>query len=167
MAQSLRDQLLQLGLAKGAKHVAKPTQAEIDLRKAYAERERREKAEAEAEARRREAEAVRKRELKNQIKQLLDGKALNAVAADLARNFEYGGKIRRVYVTAQQQQQINAGELAIVQHAGRYSIVPRVLAEAVAALEPRLVAVLIDDQGPEGGDDYADPRFAVPDDLHW
>src|SRR6185437_10483590 len=117
MSESLRDQLLKSGLVKqireerrgnegNGKPTAKPhshggkpptprrNQEDIDLAKAYAIR-------AQAEA----------GERKQKIQQLLDGKALNKAETELVRNFEYGGKIRRVHVDAEQLAALNAGEL--------------------------------------------------------
>ena len=134
---------------------------EIDLAKAYAIRaqtEARERKLAEQEA----AEQARlRRERKSQIQQLLDGKALNKADADQVRNFEYGGKIRRVHVDAAQLVALNAGELGVVQQAGRYLLVSRQIAEQVRAMDPQPVALLIE-PGAGGVDDDG-----VPDDLIW
>lgn len=134
---------------------------EIDLDKAYAIRaqtEVRERKLAEQEA----AEQARlRRERKLQVQQLLDGKALNKADADQVRNFEYGGKIRRVHVDAAQLVALNAGELGVVQHAGRYLLVSRQIAEQVRAMDPQPVALLVE-PGAGGVDDDG-----VPDDLMW
>src|SRR5690606_20857994 len=71
---------------------------DIDLAKAYAlraqseqrERERKEAAEREI--------AERRRAQREQVVAMLEGKTLNRDDADTPRHFEYGGKIRRVYV---------------------------------------------------------------------
>ena len=134
---------------------------EIDLAKAYAIRaqtEVRERKLAEQEA----AEQARlRRERKSQIQQLLDGKALNKADADQVRNFEYGGKIRRVHVDAAQLVALNAGELGVVQQAGRYLLVSREIAEQVRAIDSQPVALLVE-PGAAGVDDDG-----VPDDLMW
>lgn len=134
---------------------------EIDLAKAYAIR-----AQTEANERKRvEQEAAEqarlRRERKLQIQQLLDGKALNNAEADQARNFEYGGKIRRVHVDAAQLAALNAGELGVVQQGGRYLLVSREIAEQVRAIDSHLVALLVDPNADGVGDD------GVPDDLMW
>lgn len=134
---------------------------EIDLAKAYAIR-----AQTEANERKRvEQEAAEqarlRRERKLQIQQLLDGKALNKAEADQARNFEYGGKIRRVHVDAAQLAALNAGELGVVQQGGRYLLISREIAEQVRAIDAHLVALLVDPNAGGVGDD------GVPDDLMW
>jgi len=136
-------------------------QAEIDLARAYAIRARAEAAErkrAEQEA----AEQARiKRERKAQVQKLLEGQVLNKADADQARHFEYGGKIRRVYVDAAQLAAVNSGELGVIQQAGRYVLVTRELAEQVQAIDPAAVAILV----PPGEAGESDD--GVPADLIW
>jgi uncharacterized protein YaiL (DUF2058 family) len=178
MAESLRDQLLKSGLVKkvqsdrnrepkrvAGKPPAAPTRArgaqEIDLAKAYALRgqaEARERKQAEREA----AEQARlRRERKLRIQRLLDGKALNKAEADLVRNFEYAGKIRRIHVDAAQLAALNAGELGVVQHAGRYLLVSRETAEQLREIDAGHVALLVSSEAVGTDDD------GVPDDLMW
>lgn len=185
MADSLRDQLLKSGIVKQIKdekrpqqHVPKPhtshaagkpshkpkparSDSEIDLAKAYAIRaqkdaEERKRAEQEA------AELARlKRERKAKVQKLLEGQLLNKADADQVRHFEYGGKIRRVYVDAEQLADLNAGKLAVVQNAGRYLLVTQAVAEQVREIDPHLVALLVDPATAGVDDD------GVPDNLMW
>ena len=189
MADSLRDQLLKSGVVKqvqqnrarepkrpaspppgkparkgGKPHAARSSgqsQQDIDLAKAYALRaqtEARERQKIEQEA----AEQARlRRERKQKIQQLLDGKVLNKADADQPRNFEYGGKIRRVHVDAAQLAALNAGELGVVQQGGRYLLVSRDIAEQVRHIDPHLLALLVDPAAAGVDDD------GVPDDLMW
>ena len=143
------------------------TQEEIDLGKAYALRAETEKRERiAAEAAKQEAARVR-REAKARLDAFLVGKPLNDAAAEHARHFPYGGKIKRVHVTAEQLKALNAGELGVVQSSGRYLLVTSdVLAEA-KAIFPEAVALEVDPNAPPGSDEYADPKYQVPDDLVW
>lgn len=156
---------------RGARRPAQRAQgaadAGVDLARAYALRAQQEKHErAEAERQRQEA-AQRKREAKAAVAGLLVGKALNDAGADIARHFDYNGKIRRIHVTAAQLKALNAGELAVVQMDGRYLLVDAALAQAVRELLPSLVALHVDPQAPAVDDPYSDPRYAIPDDLVW
>lgn len=180
MADSLRDQLLKSGIVKQVRDEKRPSQqrgkgghgnagkskpsrdaAEIDLARAYAIRARDEAAErkrAEQEA----AERARvKRERKAEIQKLLEGQSLNKPEADQARHFEYGGKIRRVYVDAAQLVALNAGELGVIQQAGRYILVTREVAEQIRQIDAGVVALL-----PQPGES-AVADDGVPDDLVW
>lgn len=184
MAESLRDQLLKSGIVKqvreekrqaqpsggkpahkGGKPHAQPARnprdGEIDLAKAYAIRaqtEASERRKAEQEA----AEQARlKRERKQKIQQLLQGEALNKNDAEHPRHFEYGGKIRRVYVDQAQLAALNTGELGIVQQNGRYLVVTRAIAVQVRDIDPHQLALLLDPSTDGIGED------GVPDDLVW
>lgn len=186
MADSLRDQLLKSGIVKQVREEqraksppqsprggrppqgkGKPRapqsrrdQGEMDLAKAYAIR-----AQAEATERKRaEQEAAEqarlRRERKARIQKLLEGQALNKAEADQVRHFEYGGKIRRVHVDADQLAALNQGQLGIVQQNGRYLVVAQAIAEQVREIDPQQLALLVDPQA-AGADD------GVPDDLMW
>lgn len=190
MVDSLRDQLLKSGLvaktpenkrSRSAQRGARPARtgalarspakpasgggndsSEIDLAKAYAMR-----AQTEAGERRRADQAAAeqarlKRERKAKIKKLLHGAGLNKADAEKARHFEYGGKIRRIYLDPPQLLAVNVGELGVVQHEGHYILVSRELAAQVGELEPRLLALLMDPAAPT-----AEADDGVPDDLIW
>lgn len=139
----------------------------MDLAKAYAIRAQREKQERIEAEQRKQDEAKRKREAKARVVELLKDAVLNDAAAEIARHFEYGGKIRRIYVNAAQLKALNAGELAVVQLDGRYLLVTLATAEAVEALLPSLVALRVDPNAPATDDPYSDPKYQVPDDLVW
>ena len=182
MSESLRDQLLKSGLVKqireekrgndargrpsgkpqghGGKPAPRRSQEEIDLAKAYAIRAQTEANERKRAQQEAEEQARLRRERKQKIQQLLDGKALNKAETELVRNFEYGGKIRRIHVDAAQLSALNAGELGVVQQAGRYLLVAREIAEQVRAIDAHLLALLVDPDA--AGDDDG-----VPDDLVW
>lgn len=195
MSDSLRDQLLGLGFkpapkpdrkhdkpaaraagqakpaaqrAKGGKPPRPPKSREdIDLAKAYALRAQREKDER-IEAERQKQEAARlRREARAQLGELVHGKALNAADADIARHFPYGGKIKRIYVTAEQLRALNAGELGVLQLDGRYLLVTAGLLAQAEAIFPAAVALKVDPEAPAEEDPYADPKYQVPDDLVW
>lgn len=140
---------------------------DIDLAKAYAIRAQKEKDER-IEAERLKQEAAReRREAKARLSEFLAGKALNAADADHVRHFEYGGKIKRIHVTAEQLKALNSGALGVVQQDGRYLLVDAdTLAQAEAIFAPA-VALKVDPDAPAQDDPYADPQYQVPDDLIW
>lgn len=140
---------------------------EMDLAKAYAIRSQTEKNERIAAEKERQEQAQRRREGKLKLAELLKTAALNDKDAEIARHFEYGGKIRRVYVTAGQLRQVNVGELGVVQHGGRFFIVTPEHAHAAEALLTGARALLVDPNVESTDDQYADPQYQVPDDLVW
>jgi len=140
---------------------------DIDLAKAYAIRAQREKDERIEAERLKQEQARQRREAKSRLAELLRDKALNDPSADIARHFDYGGKIKRIYVTAEQFKALNAGTLGVVQLDGRYLLVDAgMLAQAEAIFAPA-VALKVDPDAPAGDDPYADPKYQVPDDLVW
>lgn len=176
MSESLRDQLLKAGFRPSPKpkpklHPGKPhpRQPEIreardsrepDLARAFALRAQVERAEREAAEREAREKAAAKKERKRRLQEVLAGKPLNANDADQPRNFEFAGKIRRIYVTNDQLARLNAGALGVVMHGGRALLVERGVVLAVQAIAPEVVALLVDPDAPAVDD-------GVPDDLMW
>jgi uncharacterized protein YaiL (DUF2058 family) len=195
MTDSLRDQLLGLGFKPAPKPERKPapkpsvgkhqqarkphphphakpapqrkTREDIDLGKAYALRAQREKDERIEAERKKQEEARQRREAKAKLAELLQGQALNAADAEIARHFSYGGKIKRIYVTEAQLRALNAGELGVVQLDGRYLLVTAAALTQAEAIFPPAVALKVDPNAPTEDDPYADPKYQVPDDLVW
>ena len=185
MGDSLRDQLLKSGIVKpggrepppdksavakklrppGGKshrHAQRPAKAEeIGLAKAYALRSQTQSRERQQLERAAAEQARLRRERKVRIQELLAGRALNKSGAEHPRHFEYAGRIRRVYVDAEQLRALNAGQLAIVQQGGRYLLVNRDLARQVQVIDAQLLALLVDP------DDTSASSDGVPDDLMW
>lgn len=172
MSESLRDQLLKAGFKSSPKVAAKPKShahprkpeprapAEPDLAQAFAMRAKVDRAEREAVERETREKAAARKERKRKLQTLLEGKALNKADADQPRNFEFGGKIRRVHVTPEQLAQLNAGELGVVMHGGRALVIARDVALQAQAIAPEVVALLVDPSAPWADD-------GVPDDLMW
>lgn len=138
-----------------------PRDGEIDLAKAYAIRKQAETTERRQAEQAAAEEARLKRERKQKLQELLQGQAQNKKDAEHARHFEYGGKIRRVYVDQAQLAALNAGELGVVQQGGHYLVVTRAIAEQVRAIDAHQLALLAEPGGGGVGED------GVPDDLVW
>ncbi|HZH44539.1 MAG TPA: DUF2058 family protein [Lysobacter sp.] len=153
--------------AQGHKPRPPRTAEEIDLAKAYALRAQREQEERLAAQKAKEEEARRRREARAKLGELLKGATLNDPEADIARHFEYGGKIKRIYVNAAQLRALNAGELGVVQLDGRYLLVSAETLVQAEAIFPQCVALKVDPNASPEEDPYADPKYQVPDDLVW
>jgi uncharacterized protein YaiL (DUF2058 family) len=151
----------------GASRSTPRTQEEIDLAKAYALRATKEKDERIAAEREKQEVARFKREAKAKLVELIKGKTLNVADAEHVRHFEYGGKIRRVHVTAEQLKALNVGDLGVIQIDGRYSLVSAETALAAREILATHVALLVDPNAPVADDPYSDPAYQVPDDLIW
>lgn len=186
MGESLQDQLRALGLAKQQKHArksrAEPGQSgkqraarepaehpagEMSLDQAWALREQEEQRRAQAAQRQAQAERIRKQEedrrrraLNEQVRAIVDAHRLSRDDAELARNFMFRGRIRKMYVTPEQQRALNAGELGIVYLAGGYHLLASEQLQAVRAISAEHVVEpesAVEDEG----------EFPVPDDLVW
>ena len=151
---------------QGRPHASR-TREEIDLAKAYAIRAQREKDERIEAERLKQEQARLRREARAKLDELLQGQALNAADADIARHFPYGGKIKRIYVTAEQLKALNAGELGVLQQNGRYLLVTAALLDQAEAIFPAAVALRVDPNASAEEDPYADPKYQIPDDLIW
>jgi len=150
----------------GAKPGAR-SREDIDLAKAYAMRAQREKDERIAAEAAKQEEARKRREARAKLTELVKDKSLNVIDADIARHFPYGGKIKRIYVTAEQLKALNAGELGVVQVDGRYLLVSIELIAQAEEIFPAAIALKVDPNAPAEDDPYADPQYQVPDDLVW
>ena len=106
-------------------------------------------------------------EARARLAELVKDKSLNAAEADIARHFPYGGKIKRIHVTADQLKALNAGELGVLQMDGRYLLVTAELLAQAAEVFPPAIALRVDPDAPAAEDPYADPKYQVPDDLVW
>lgn len=156
------------GQGSGNPRPSRPrTQEEMDLAKAYAIRAQKEKEERIEAERLRQEEARVRREAKAKLAEFLKDKSLNDPAAEIARHFPYGGKIKRIHVTEAQLKALNAGELGVVQLDGRYLLIAAPLLAEVEAIFAPAVALRVDPDAPAGDDPYADPQYQVPDDLVW
>lgn len=140
---------------------------DIDLAKAYAIRAQREKDERIAAERLKQEQARQRREAKARLVVFMGAKSLNAAEADHVRHFEYGGKIKRIHVTAGQLKALNAGELGVVQMDGRYLLVDAATLLQAEAIFAPAVALKVDPHASAADDPYADPQYQVPDDLVW
>ena len=181
MAGSLRDQLLKAGLVsnqqvrdskrkshKKRKQAGNKSGEGISLAQAYGQRSQQEKSERDRELNRQREEAKRRKEVKARLRQIIVGNALNDKTAEIARHFEYKGKIRKIYLTADQQKGLNAGRLGIAYFAGRYYLLDGERIATVGEVDQPSVALFISaEDSTDENEDQEYAQFKVPDDLMW
>jgi uncharacterized protein YaiL (DUF2058 family) len=188
MGNSLQDQLKALGLAKGkspgnqqatrpASHPRKPVMikepgkstradkpgkpGELSLEKAFALRQQDEKRRAD-QARQKKLEEDRQRKLlNNAIREIVRAHRLNRDDADIARNFMFRGRIRKIHVTPEQLKALNAGELGIAYLSGGYHLLAGQHADTIRQLSAAHVPDL------SAGSEDDDEEFPIPEDLIW
>jgi len=177
MGDSLQDQLKALGLAKEKKSAqkrkkpgrrpgqggsAKPTaDGELSLDKAWKLRAKEEKDRVDQARARKRAEDRRRREINNAIRKIVDPNRLNREDAEIARHFMFRGRIRTVYVTADQNRALAEGRLGLAYVTGGYHLLAPEQIEAVREIAADHVVDL------DSGDDPEEEDFPVPDDLIW
>jgi len=179
MGNSLQDQFLKAGLidkkkahqatkAKQKKTKLKQKQklSEVDEAKLAAEKMLAEKVERDRKLnQQRQAEAEQKT-ITAQIRQLIEMNRLDRANAEIAYSFTDGSKVKQLYVTEQQQQQLTKGRLAVVRLDEQYELVPKGAAEKIALRDEQSVILINESQLAVDEDDpYAE--FEIPDDLMW
>jgi uncharacterized protein YaiL (DUF2058 family) len=179
MGESLQDQLRALGLAnqqkdarKGHKEPDKSGKqrperrpagepaSEMSLDQAWALRDQEEQRRAQEARSRKQEEDRRRRALNERVRALIDAHRLNRDDAEIPRNFMFRGRIRKIYVTPEQQAALTAGKLGIAYLAGTYHVLASDHLAAVRSISPEHVVER--DAGCE-----SEEEFPVPDDLQW
>jgi uncharacterized protein YaiL (DUF2058 family) len=180
MSDSLKDQLLALGLAKQkqnprkARNVQKKTgparksagdgqrnNAELSLEQAYALKRRDEQSRVDEARKKKQEEDRQRRLLNNAIRDIVKANRLNRDDAEVARNFMFRGRIRKVNVTPEQLKALNSGEMGIAYLSGGYHLLAKKHTDAVRTLSAEHVPDL------EAGSSLDDGEHPVPEDLSW
>lgn len=109
--------------------------------------------------------------LRAEIRQIIqqnDQKSTVARDDDVPYNFLHGKKVKRIYVSRAQQEQLSSGSLVIVNNDGRYHLVSSSVADKISTRDPKRIIAQQESQSeePSADDDYY-ARFKVPDDLDW
>lgn len=176
---SLQDQLLKAGIVdkKKAKKIqqeqrkeakSRPKgQVQLDENKEQARRALAQKAERARELNLQQQAENDKKAIQAQIIQLIKMNSIPRAGGDIAYQFSDGKKIKKIYVTRQQQDELVKGRVAIVRLGESYELIPAPAAEkviqrdeAAVLLLNRGVSVEVDEEDP-----YAD--YQIPDDLMW
>ncbi|EDY85540.1 conserved hypothetical protein [gamma proteobacterium HTCC5015] len=148
-----------------AKHSAPQGVANKEARKAHAAANK--VSEAEREKRAKQEQAEQRRLLNIQLLNALQEQAIEEPATDpegkVKFNYPYEGKIRGIYVTAEQQQRLADGELVITLIKAKTKMIPKAAVASVLEIDPDRFIYEVPREDPD--DPYKD--YAVPDDLVW
>ena len=181
MAKSLADQLLGAGLVdqKKAKQAQQKTcketriqhklkQPPVDQTQARLAQERAAKAERDRELNQQRRDAENLKAMHAQVRQMLEHSGIKS-DGDIRFNFNdpRSNKIKSLYVSARQQNQLAQGQLAVCSDDHQYVLVPRNIADKIAQRFQEAVIFLADykNDTPTEDDPYKD--YPVPDDLMW
>ena len=176
---SLQDQLLKAGLTsqKKVKQVnqEKTRQKKVErrtgvetpdeVRLAVLEKQRKDAERARELNAQRDALA-REKAVMAQIAQMIQQSREGKGGGDIAYNFTYDGKVKRLFVSEAVRAHLVAGRLLIVAHDEGFELVPRVVGEKIAEHAPSLVIRVGQSSAAVDADDpYAD--YKIPDDFTW
>lgn len=179
MSNPFQDQLLKAGIvskqqvqkANRDKHKKKKQQspkktAAIDETKIAAQQAAKAKADQDRELNRKKEDEAKRKAASAEINQLITKNRIErGDDCDIAYNFEHGGKVNRIYISKEMQQQIAKGKLGIARIEGKYELVPKPVAEKIQLRNEGRVVLFNDVQKTAEDDEYAD--YQIPDDLIW
>ncbi len=106
-----------------------------------------------------------KKQIENQILQLINLNKLPIEDDGNAYNFTDQNKVKTIYINDETRQHIIAGKLAIVKSKTRYEVVPAPVAEKIMQRGEQFVIVLFTENTENSDDDYQ--GYEIPDDLIW
>lgn len=176
---SLQDQLLKAGIVdkkkvkqvrhekhKQIKQQPKGRQSE-DEAKMLARKALEDKAARDREINRQRQAQAEQKAIAAQIAQLVQLNRVDRQQGDQPYQFTDERKIKKLFVTARQQEQLGNGVLAIVRHGEGYELVPAGVADKIRQRDDN--AVVLHHARSTGGKDEDDPyaEFQIPDDLMW
>lgn len=163
MSKSIRDQLLGLGL-KPAKPQGKPPAKTHKPRPALPKASKAAPSKPKPiSAKQAAAQQILERQLLNQqLQAVLTQHGASAPDGEQKFSYSYAGKIRNIYVSEAQRQQIIAGELSITIFKAKSILIKPAAILPILAIDP---ARFIYTASQSAEDD--DPDHAVPDDLMW
>ncbi len=138
----------------------------IDAEKAAALKSRAEKAEEDRKLNRQLEESAKARSVQSQIKDLIQMNR-QPREGDIPYQYVDGKKVKRIYISAVHQAQLNDGRLAIVKSADGCELVPATVARKIMERSQGSVLYLYEknDRQDEEDDYYKD--YKIPDDLTW
>ncbi|MEM7408026.1 MAG: DUF2058 family protein [Pseudomonadota bacterium] len=110
------------------------------------------------------------RALRQRVHQLItDNHEPRGEEAQVPFHFVKGSRVKRIYVTEDQQRRLSADELAVAAMKGRHYVIPTPVAQQIHELiPPYFISMGAQDQDinlTDVDDEYAE--FQVPDDLMW
>lgn len=177
MADSLRDQLIAAGFEAPKKQVKKPGKGPNKKRKPDTSHGAKKKnsasgksAEASAQQAKNataEAEILKRKQLKAQIKELIDNNKVENWKGEIAYRYTVDKRIRELYVTEAVQKQLTAREVAITRLNGDTYLVPLAIASEIIKINPQWSVFNASDEEEKKTDDDGYSDFQVPDDLQW
>lgn len=180
---SLADQLLNMGVvdkkkAKKSKHQKRQTdnknrkavksgkEVQTDNMQQQLEQAAREKQQKDLELNKQRDAELASKALLAEVAQIAQQHAIDIPKeAEIAYNFTHSNKVKKLYITSEQQKDLTQGYLAIVVAGENYALIPDKIAERIESRLPELVIRTQAEKSLAEDDPYAD--YEIPDDLMW
>lgn len=174
---SLKDQLLKAGLApkkpkqqpkkKKAPTAPKNKRAKVGEATLRAQRAMLAKAKKDKKLNEQRVKDAEKKAKIAEIKQLIDKSMLDRKDGEVAYHFTYAKKVKKIYVTEEQQTLLSKGKIGIVTLGNdQYFLVPKDVAAKILQREQNFVVREKDqEKSSKEENEYAD--YQIPDDLNW
>ncbi|GLO59849.1 hypothetical protein MACH09_03570 [Vibrio sp. MACH09] len=169
---SLQEQMLKAGLVnekklKKAKKGSKKSRVQAREAKEAVEQKKAEQRERDIELNKQRAEEQLSKELKAQVKQLIEMNKVDTKDGDIKYNFTDDKFVKSLYVSQQVQDQLSKGILSIARSEESYVVIPSSAANKIAERDPDSIIEnnTASDDVMDEDDPYA--QFVVPDDLMW
>ena len=174
---SLKDQLLKAGLApkktkqqpkkKKAPTPPKNKRAKVGEATLRAQRAMLAKAKKDKKLNEQRLKDAEKKAKIAEIKQLIDNSKLDRKDGETAYHFTYAKKVKKIYVTNEQQSLLSKGKIGIVTLGNdQYFLVPKEVTEKILEREQNFVVREKEQEQTSSEDEqYAD--YQIPDDLNW
>ncbi len=176
---SLKDQLLKAGVgnqkqarqADHARRQAAKGRVDGESPAELAQKARAEQLQRDREANQQQQQMQAQKALHAQVKQMIEMHRIDRASGQIAYQYSADKKVKKLWVSAEQQHQLIAGQIAIVrwrQGANEsHELVPTVVAEKIRQRDAEAVIVLNQREvnAVNTDDPYAD--YPIPDDLMW
>lgn len=171
---SLKDQLMKAGLTNAKKARKAEHDKRVEARDPTAEtaadlakKAQVEKAEKDRELNRQQKEEQDRKALVAQVRQIVEIHRIDRKGGEVGYQFTADKKVKKLLVTATQQDQIVRGLIAIVRLGEGFELVPAVIADKLQQRDPVCVVVLNTKSSTEVDEDDPYKDYVIPDDLMW
>lgn len=169
---TLQEQMLKAGLVnekklKKAKKGSKKSRVQAREVKAAVEEQKKAQVERDKALSKEQNEQRLSKEIRAQVKQLIQMNKLDLGDGEIKYNFTDGTLVKSLYVTELVRTQLSKGILAIVREDESYVVIPSSVANKIAQRDENVIVDQkeADEETIAEDDPYA--QFVVPDDLMW
>ena len=169
---SLQDQLLKAGLVnekklKKAQKGSKKSRVQAREAKAAVEEQKQAQRLKDKELNEQRAQQQLSKELKAQVKQLIEMNQVDLTRGEIKYNFTDGTLIKSLYVTTEIRTQLINGVLSIAKSAESYAVIPSSVAYKIAERDAEAIIENKSSSEESLAEDDPYAEFVIPDDLMW